>query len=192
MNHRGIFFRFRIPVPVGIRFCVGYRQAVRVFCFRGKVRQRISRIQEERLGGGVANKLQRAFGEQIMTVLLPGLGVPRQFQAALIVVQILGKVIMRVILIQIAEPHVETLVRGPSDRAGISQGPFSHATTAVTRLLQDLRDGHITFLQIGRVMRDIVPCGTVSVVESGQQHGPRSRTDGTARIGLCEPHSLGG
>ena len=78
-------------------------------------------------------KSQRPLGEQVVTVMLARFGVARDFQPALIVVEIFGEIIMGVVLIQIAEPGVETLIGGTANRASVAERPFADAATAIAR-----------------------------------------------------------
>ena len=68
------------------------------------------------------------------------------FVPSLAVVDVFGIVVVGVVLVQITEPTVKSLVSGPALGARIPQGPFAYAATAIASLFEHFRDGDIAIL----------------------------------------------
>ena len=98
--------------------------------------QSIGAVEEERLVGRVADEAKCPRRKQIVGVMFAGHGVASQFKACVVVIEILGIVVMGMILIEVAEPAVETLVGGASFSSRIAEGPLTNSAATITYVFQ--------------------------------------------------------
>ena len=86
-----------------------------------------------------------------MTVVFAGGGVAFQFVSRLIIVEVFGVIIMSMILIEVAEPAVETLVGGASLSSRIAEGPLTNSAATITYVFQYFCDRDVLVLKLSLI-----------------------------------------
>src|SRR5262249_15136963 len=151
-------------------------------------------IKEKRLARLLGDKLQRLLGEQVVRIyallrrdaLLDDVAERDLF---LVAPQVVGIVVVRVDLVEVAEEVVKPLAVGDAGAARLPQTPLADETRAVAGPLEHL--GHGGVLGPQRHQRVAANLG-VPGVPARHQTTAGWRADGAAGVALRESNTVGG
>ena len=110
----------------------------------------------------------------------------------LVAPEIVGVVVVRVVLVEVAKEVVEAFAVGDARCARLSQSPLADDARSVARAFENLRDGHVLLSQRyplaapPHVATDVC----VPLMQPRHQAGARGGADGGGRVELCEAQPL--
>src|SRR5438045_3444535 len=98
----------------------------------------VSQIKKERPTALASNKIERLLCEEVMRVCAP-----REVDSLLITPQVVRVIVVCVILIEVAEPVVESLAIRDARRLPFAESPLAHEAGSVPGALENFCNRHI-------------------------------------------------
>ena len=183
-HRRLVFLRLR-PVLLRVRRVAGHFHAF-VFQFVVRMGNGVGEVKEEGMLLIDANEIQRRAREQIVGILtLPAIGVAPQLPLALVAPKIFRVIIMRLDLIEIAEPFIKPVSVRNAGRSFVAQSPFADDRRVVNGRFEHLGHRHIARLQRhARVAANPRMAG----VHPRHEAAARRRANRAAGVALSEAH----
>jgi hypothetical protein len=157
-----------------------------------RVRQGVRQVHKERLRPRPLQELQGPRGDKVGRILLPAVEpVGGQEELVLILPEMLGVIVVRVQLIEVAEEFVEAPPVRHASGGRPAQSPLSEDGGAVAGALQQTRDGGFLIAH-PKFRTPVAAHGGVAAVLSGHQRAPGGRANRGPGVGLREARAGGG
>src|ERR1044072_2751331 len=149
------------------------------------MRQGVSEIEEEGTFVLTSYEGERLAREEVVRIVALV-----ELHALVILPEVFGIVVVRVVLIKVAVKVVEALTAGHARRPRLSQAPLTNQPCAIARALQDFRDGHVFGLERHTlvVAPHVAADACVPLMQSRYEARTRGRADRARRVGVCKAH----